>query len=125
MIIFRPFKIELIDTKTFEIDNRVFSIIFSKNGAVLNVQHKKFDEKLHFHTDLISYGTLKQSDHHSGAYLFIPDGEARYIPMGDIDFIRIQQGPLVSRVLLNHKLYGLQYKLTNTNGLLNNDLISN
>ncbi|CAF4454062.1 unnamed protein product [Rotaria socialis] len=117
-----PFKIELIDTKTFEIDNRVFSVIFSKNGAILNVQHKKFDEKLHFHTDLISYGTLSQSDHHSGAYIFIPDGEARFIPIGDYDFIRIQQGPLVSRVLINHKLYGLQYKLTNTSGS-NDDLI--
>ncbi|CAM4831209.1 unnamed protein product [Rotaria magnacalcarata] len=111
-----PFKIELIDAKTFEIDNRVFSIIFSKNGAILNVQHKKFDEKLHFHADLISYGTLRESDHHSGAYLFIPDGEARFIPMSDCDFIRIQQGPLVSRVVINHKLYGLQYKLTNTIG---------
>ncbi|CAF2687357.1 unnamed protein product [Rotaria sp. Silwood2] len=116
-----PFQMSLIDTKVFQIENRFLSILFSKNGVLLNVQHKKFDEKLRFHTNIIRYGTSKQSDHHSGAYLFIPDGKAQYVSASDYDFIRIQRGPLISRVHLNHKLYGLQYKLTNTNG--SNDYI--
>ncbi|CAF3632237.1 unnamed protein product [Rotaria sordida] len=112
-----PFKMTVINTKGFQIDNRFLSIIFSKNGVLLNVQHKKSDENLRFHTNIIRYGTLKQSDHHSGAYLFIPDGIAQNIPTSNYDLIRIQRGPLISRVYINHELYSLQYKLTNTNGL--------
>ncbi|CAF0800037.1 unnamed protein product [Rotaria sp. Silwood1] len=118
----KPFQISIIDRKKFQIENRFLSITFSKNGVLLNVQHKNFDEKIRFHTNMIRYGTLKESDHHSGAYLFIPDGTAQYISTSNYNFIRIQRGPLVSRVYLNHELYGLQYKLTNINGSNDNIL---
>lgn len=121
--LFRPFKIEFINEKFVDIDNRFLTITFAKSGALLNLQHKRFNGKLRLHTDIIHYGTTKKSDSHSGAYLFIPDGDAQYTPMRDYDSIRIQRGPLVTRVIINHKLYGLQYKLTNTNGLLKIDLM--
>jgi hypothetical protein len=107
---------EVIDSKAIEISNRFLSILFSKNGAILNVRHKKLDENIRFHTNIISYGTSKQSDHHSGAYVFIPDGHAKDIPMSNYDFIRIQQGPLNHRIDIIHDIIGLRYELTNTNG---------
>jgi alpha-mannosidase II len=115
-LLFRPFKIQVINTKLIQINNRFLEIIFSKTGTVLNIQHKTSDEKIRFHSNIIHYGTSKQSDHHSGAYLFLPNGDGQDIPMSKYDFIRIQRGPLVSRVDLIHEIYGLQYKLTNTNG---------
>jgi alpha-mannosidase II len=107
---------EVINTKMIEINNRFLSIKFSKNGAILNIQHKKLDENIRFHTNIISYGTSKQSDHHSGAYLFIPDGNGQDITMSNYDFLRIQRGPLINRIDLIHELFGLRYELTNTNG---------
>jgi len=107
---------EIIDTKIIEINNRFLSIKFAKSGAILNIQHKNLDENIRFHTNIISYGTSKQSDHHSGAYLFIPDGNARDIPMSDYDFIRIQRGPLINQIDIIHEIFSLQYELTNTNG---------
>jgi len=107
---------EVINTKMIEISNRFLSIKFSKNGAILNIQHKKLDENIRFHTNIISYGTSKQSDHHSGAYLFIPDGNGQDISMSNYDFLRIQRGPLINRIDLIHELFGLRYELTNTNG---------
>jgi alpha-mannosidase II len=85
-------------------------------GSLLSVQHLKHDEKISFTSNAIHYGTSAQPDHNSGAYLFLPDGDAKDIPMGNHDLIRIQRGPLVSRVDILHEMYGLQYKLTNTNG---------
>jgi hypothetical protein len=107
----------LIDPKMMEINNPFLSILFSKNGAILNVQHKKLDNNIRFHTNLISYGTSKQSDHHSGAYLFIPNGHAQDIPISNHEFIRIQRGPLIHRIDIIHQLVTLQYELTNSNGL--------
>jgi hypothetical protein len=107
---------KVIRTKTIQINNRFLSIIFSKNGAILNVQHKERDENIRFHTNVIRYGTSKQSDHHSGAYLFIPNGNAENIPVSIHDLVRIQRGPLINRVDVIHELYALRYKLTNTNG---------
>ncbi|CAF3772610.1 unnamed protein product [Rotaria sp. Silwood1] len=111
-----PFKLELIDKKTIKLNNRFLSVSFSKTGALLSVQHLKHDEKVSFTTNVIQYGSSMQTDHNSGAYLFLPDGEAKDIPTSNHDLIRIQRGLLVSRFDILHEMYGLQYKLTNTNG---------
>jgi hypothetical protein len=100
-----------------EISNRFLSVLFSKSGAILNVQHKHLDENIRFHTNLISYGTSKQPDRHSGAYLFIPNENAQDIPISNHELIRIQRGPLIHRVDIIHQLVVLRYELTNSNGL--------
>lgn len=111
-----PFKTEIIEKKIVKLTNRLLSVSFSKTGSILNVQHLKHDEKVSFTSDAIFYGTSTQSDHNSGAYLFIPDGDAQEIPMGNHDLVRIQRGSLVNRFEILHEMYGLQYSLTNTNG---------
>jgi alpha-mannosidase II len=108
--------LEVNDKKIFKLMNRFLSISFSKTGSLLSIQHLKHDEKILFTTNVIRYGTSTEPDHNSGAYLFLPDGEAKDIPMGNHDLVRIQRGPLVSRVDILHEMYGLQYKLTNING---------
>ena len=115
---FRPFDLSFNDSKSLEIRNRYLSILFSKNGAILHLHHHQFDVNLRFHTSIISYGTSKQSDQHSGAYLFIPSGNAQEIPISDNkQFIRIQRGPLIHRLDIIHDLVNIRYELTNTNGM--------
>ncbi len=113
---FRPFKLELIDGQNIKLKNRFLSISFSKTGQLRSVEHLKHEEKISFVTNVVRYGSSVDSDHNSGAYLFLPDGEATDIPIGDHDLVRIQRGALVSRVDILHEMYGLQYRLTNTNG---------
>ncbi|UJR15510.1 hypothetical protein I4U23_002451 [Adineta vaga] len=110
-----PFPIEIIGTKLIQIENRFLDVTFSKTGAILNLHDKHSDENLRFHSNMIQYGTSKQSDHHSGAYLFIPNGNAQEIPMSNFNLIRIQQGSFIHRIDLINDLYSLQYRLTNTN----------
>ena len=107
---------ELYDRKTIKLNNRFLALSFSTTGELHGVQHLQHDEKISFVTNVVHYGTSSDVDHNSGAYLFLPDGEAKVIPKGNHDLIRVQRGPLVSRVDVLHEMYGLQYKLTNTNG---------
>lgn len=65
---------------------------------------------------MVSYSTSKQTDHHSGAYLFIPNGNAQEIPISnDKQFIRIQRGRLIHRLDIIHELVNVRYELMNTN----------
>ncbi|CAF3343113.1 unnamed protein product [Rotaria socialis] len=111
-----PFKVEITDKKLIKLSNRFLSASFSKAGGLRSVQHLQHDENVSVRLNPIRYGTSMNTDHNSGGYLFLPNGEAEDIPMGDHDLVRIQRGPLVSRVEILHEMYGLQYKLTNTNG---------
>lgn len=111
-----PFKIEIIEKKIVKLSNHLLSVSFSKTGSLLNVQHLEHDEKVSFTSSAIFYGTSTQPDHNSGAYLFLPDGDAQELPMGTHDLVRIQRGSLVNRYEILHEMYGLQYSLTNTNG---------
>ena len=106
----------VVTKKIVKLENRILSIHFSKTGSLLHVDRLKDNDKLSFTANVVRYGTSAQSDHNSGAYLFLPDGDAKDIPMGDHDLIRIQRGPLISRLNILHATYGLEYKLTSVNG---------
>ena len=106
---------DLVNENEIKLNNRFLSLSFSKDGVLQTVKNLKSNEKISFVTGVIRYGSSSQSDHNSGAYLFLPDGEAKEVAMGSNDLVRIQRGPLVSRVEILHELYGLQYKLTNIN----------
>ena len=114
--LFRPFPVNIIEKKSARLSNRFLSIRLSKSGTFLNIHHLQHNEKVSFNPQMIRYGTSEHSDHNSGAYLFLPNGEGKEIPLGSNDFIRIQRGPLVSRIHVLHEMYGVQYQLTNTNG---------
>lgn len=114
---FRSFKIEINDKDIIKLTNRFLSTSFSTTGALISVQHLQHEENVSVKLNPIHYGTSMQTDHNSGAYLFLPDGEAKEIPAGSHDLVRVQRGPIVSRVDVLHEMYGLQYRLTNTNSL--------
>lgn len=112
----RPFVFEIIADPTIKLENRFLSVNFSKTGSISHVQHLQHDEKIPLTSHVIHYGTSPHNDHNSGAYLFIPDGEAKEIPNGEHDVIRIQRGPLVSQLEILHEVYAVQYQLTNVDG---------
>ena len=114
----RPFPINIIDKKNVKLSNRFLSISFSRAGSFLHVHHLEHNEKVSFNAQVIHYSTENRGERNSGAYLFLPDGDGKEIPMRANDRIRIQRGPLVSRIDLLHEMYGLQYKLAHTNGEL-------
>ena len=88
------------------------------------MHHKKTNEKRRFSTHTIRYSTSRQSDHHSGAYLFIPDGQARDIPISKNSLVRLQRGMLTHRLELIDDIYTIRYELTNTNSKLGEDRLS-
>lgn len=109
-----PFKSKRIDDQIVRISNKQISLSLKNNGKFVEVHHLEHDEKISFDVTPIHYGTSRDSDRNSGAYLFIPDGEAREIPMGVNDIVRIQRGPLSSRVEILHEMFALQLQLSET-----------
>ena len=105
------------DKKSVRLTNRFLSIRLSADGTFQSIHHLEHNEKISFQSRMIRYGTSEQSDHNSGAYLFLPNGEGTEVPMGANDFVRVQRGPLLSRIHVLHEMYGVEYQLTNTNGL--------
>lgn len=105
------------EKKSIRMNNRFLSIRLSTDGTFQSLEHLEHNEKISFQTQMIRYGTSEHSDHNSGAYLFLPNGEGQEVPMGTNDFVRVQRGPLVSRIHVLHEMYGIEYQLTNTNGL--------
>ena len=107
---------DILNEETVEFSNKFISIGLSKTGNLLHFHHLEHNEKILFNIDAIHYGTRNENDRNSGAYLFIPDGEAVNIPIGPNDLVRIQRGPLTSRIEILHEMFVLQYQLSHTNG---------
>ncbi|CAF1076270.1 unnamed protein product [Didymodactylos carnosus] len=110
-----PFKLSSSTTKAITIENNYLICTFSKSGLLLNIKRQQHQKKTKLNVNIIRYGTDSKSN--SGAYLFLPDGVGKEVPSDSDVIVRIQHGKLVSRVDVLDKLYGLQYKLANTDGL--------
>ena len=95
-----PFaEVEVFETGTeFSLQNGYIKAGFSPDGilqALTSLDDKQTtDVKLEF----VRYGTRKSGDK-SGAYLFLPDGHAKPLPM-ERPIVRIVEGKLVSQVTL-------------------------
>ncbi|EPB78244.1 hypothetical protein ANCCEY_02628 [Ancylostoma ceylanicum] len=100
------FKFNRVSGSDFSLANSLFSAHFdTKTGFLKSVtpnDHKEIEVDLHYvhygargHKQLNSGG----GDDLSGAYLFLPDGEAKEIPRMDQQFVVID-GPIMKRVIV-------------------------
>ena len=89
---------------------------FSSTGAIVTIEDRENEAKLRFNARAISYTTSRFLSPHSGAYLFIPSGDAEEISRSAEHLVRFQRGPMIDRLGLIDRIYALQYRLTNVNG---------
>ncbi|VDK71162.1 unnamed protein product, partial [Cylicostephanus goldi] len=88
------FKFDPITANTYVLDNSVvaaeFDTVTGFLKAVAPKDHGKIDVDLHYvHYGVRAHQRLKSgnADNLSGAYLFLPDGEAKEIPKTEQDFV--------------------------------------
>ena len=74
------------------------------------------EEKVRFTTRFVHYRTSRLFNPHSGAYLFIPLGDGKEIPISNDHFVRFQRGSLLNRFHRIDGIYSIEYRLTNVNG---------
>lgn len=99
-----------------KLQNRFLAITFSQSGGISSIEDRQREERLRFSTHAIRYSTARLLSPHSGAYLFIPTGEADEIGISNDRLVRFQRGPLIERFDLIDDIYALHYRLTNVNG---------
>ncbi|CAJ0596739.1 unnamed protein product [Cylicocyclus nassatus] len=97
------FKFDPVTANTYVLDNSVvaaeFDTVTGFLKAVTPKDHGKIDVDLHYvHYGVRPHQRLKSgnADNLSGAYLFLPDGEAMEIPKTEQDFV-VVRGPIMSR----------------------------
>ncbi|KAL3885282.1 hypothetical protein ACJMK2_025366 [Sinanodonta woodiana] len=91
------FSIKKMQPSNFAFENAQLKAEFSESTGLLQTVTTKFDGVKHdAQIGFFTYGT-KVSKERSGAYLFLPDGEAKPIPFA-APLIRIIQGPVLSEV---------------------------
>ncbi|KHJ95388.1 glycosyl hydrolase family 38 protein [Oesophagostomum dentatum] len=98
------FKFEPVTGNTFTSDNSLILAEFdTETGFLKSVTpsgHKKIDTNVRY----VHYGVREHkkldsgnADNLSGAYLFLPDGEAKELPRSEQDFV-VVDGPIMKRV---------------------------
>ncbi|XP_040113420.1 alpha-mannosidase 2x isoform X3 [Oryx dammah] len=95
------FPLRVIDSGTsdFALSNRYMQVWFSGlTGLLKSVRRVDEEQEQRVDMEFLVYGTRSSKDK-SGAYLFLPDGEAKpYIPR-DPPVLRVTEGPFFSEVV--------------------------
>ncbi|OCU02259.1 alpha-mannosidase 2 [Xenopus laevis] len=98
------------------IENSYLKLWFSSSGLLEKIQSKE-DGKTHsVKVEFIWYGTTNSRDK-SGAYLFLPDGEAKPYIHADPPVVRVTHGSLFSEVVVFFKHLTHTVRLYNIHGL--------
>lgn len=93
-----PFLIEMQKSfKTFSIKNLHISAEFNANGLLTSITSLSDRKRVEIGVELVSYGS-RRGQTMSGAYLFLPDGEARVLLPDDDHYIHVVEGPIRSLV---------------------------
>ncbi|ELU10739.1 hypothetical protein CAPTEDRAFT_167403 [Capitella teleta] len=96
-LINNAFLIDVFDGKEFSIQNSEMTASFSAaTGMLKHVTSKSSNQEVDVALQFLRYGVARTKEK-SGAYLFLPDGQAQPIEYNK-PFTRVIQGPLVSEV---------------------------
>ncbi|XP_072138239.1 alpha-mannosidase 2x isoform X1 [Mobula birostris] len=117
-----PFSVKILESSTddFFIENQHMQVWFNGvTGLMENIKRKDDQQEQKVRMEFVWYGTRQFKDK-SGAYLFLPDGEARAYISKQTPITRITEGPLFSEVISFyrhfHQIIRL-YKLPGAEGL--------
>ncbi|XP_040270048.1 alpha-mannosidase 2x isoform X2 [Bufo bufo] len=116
------FPVKLLDTSTddFYVENQYMQVWFSGvTGLLKGIKRAGEEQEQKISMEFLIYGTRTSKDK-SGAYLFLPDGDAKSYTPKDPPVVRIIEGPFFSEVtcLFQHVQQTIRvYNLPGTDGL--------
>lgn len=118
-----PFSIKELDAKSesvpaqIHVKSRELELRLSRNtGMLQEILRKDSEILLKVNVSFVRYGTTRGMDK-SGAYLFIPDGEAQRLYGDDFPVIRITEGPLETEVQVTLPMVDHMIKIVNSPGV--------
>ncbi|KAK0067830.1 alpha-mannosidase 2x [Biomphalaria pfeifferi] len=113
-----PFTMEVANSEAdFKLETKFLECTFSgSTGLLKSVKTLSNGELYKSEMEFIQYGT-KMANEKSGAYLFLPDGEAKPLLLSKPSLIKIVQGPITSEVHILTPYVHHIVKLFNSPGL--------
>ncbi|XP_067885903.1 alpha-mannosidase 2 isoform X2 [Heterodontus francisci] len=114
-----PFKIDALESSTGDItiENSNLKALFSGTKGFLEKVNTKEDKREHqINIQFWWYGTTSNRDK-SGAYLFLPNGEAKPYVSSEPPILRITRGPLFSEVVCIYQHFTHSVRLSNVYGI--------
>uniref|UniRef100_A0A8D2LF28 Alpha-mannosidase n=1 Tax=Varanus komodoensis TaxID=61221 RepID=A0A8D2LF28_VARKO len=101
----------------FCLQNQHLRACFSgPSGALKSVRYTGDDQEQPLSSQFLVYGTRSTKDK-SGAYLFLPDGEAKSYAPRDPPMVRVTEGPFFSEVAVYHQHVQEVVRLYNVPGV--------
>ncbi|XP_078252495.1 alpha-mannosidase 2 isoform X2 [Rhinoraja longicauda] len=114
-----PFKISVLESSTEDIiiENTNLKAWFSgSKGFLEKIQTKGDEREHHISIQFWWYGTTSNRDK-SGAYIFLPNGEAQPYISSEPPILRIMRGPLFSEVMCIYQHFTHSVRLSNVYGI--------
>ncbi|XP_058012602.1 alpha-mannosidase 2x isoform X4 [Ahaetulla prasina] len=98
-----PVQVLSTATDDFCLENQHMRACFSgMSGSLKSVHHVGDKEEQHLSSQFLVYGTRTTKDK-SGAYLFLPDGEAKPYTPKDPPVVRVTEGPFFSEAAIYYQ----------------------
>nr|XP_006627077.1 PREDICTED: alpha-mannosidase 2 [Lepisosteus oculatus]XP_015193543.1 PREDICTED: alpha-mannosidase 2 [Lepisosteus oculatus] len=105
------------DTVHFTIENPHLKVWCSgSSGLMERVKSKEEGTERNVKVEFMWYGTTSNRDK-SGAYLFLPDGEAKPYITSDQPVIKVMKGPVISEVTSSYHHFTHSLRLYNVQGV--------
>uniref|UniRef100_A0A4W4HAP7 Alpha-mannosidase n=1 Tax=Electrophorus electricus TaxID=8005 RepID=A0A4W4HAP7_ELEEL len=112
-----PVRSQAADPQPFYIQTQSLMLGFSGTTGLLESVRRKDDaQEVRVQMQFFTYGTRPSKDK-SGAYLFIPDGNAKPYMQKDQPIVRVVEGPLFAEVVAHYQHFQQTVRIHNVPGV--------
>ncbi|KAM8861457.1 alpha-mannosidase 2x isoform 2-T2 [Synchiropus picturatus] len=112
-----PVRLQQAEPQTFYISSQSLTLGFSgTTGLLESVKRKDDPQEVKVQMQFMIYGTRPSKDK-SGAYLFLPDGNAKPYTHKEPPVVRVVEGPLFSEVVANYQHFQQTIRIHNVPGV--------
>uniref|UniRef100_A0A8B9KQE2 Alpha-mannosidase n=1 Tax=Astyanax mexicanus TaxID=7994 RepID=A0A8B9KQE2_ASTMX len=108
-----PVRSQIADPQPFYIQTQSLTLAFSGTTGLLEVNDP---QEVRVQVQFFTYGTRPSKDK-SGAYLFLPDGNAKPYTQRDPPIVRVVEGPLFAEVVTYYQHFQQTVRIHNVPGV--------
>uniref|UniRef100_A0AAR2JJ08 Alpha-mannosidase n=1 Tax=Pygocentrus nattereri TaxID=42514 RepID=A0AAR2JJ08_PYGNA len=112
-----PVRSQVADPQPFYIQSQSLTLGFSgTTGLLESIRRKDDPQEVRVQIQFFTYGTRPSKDK-SGAYLFLPDGNAKPYTQRDPPIVRVVEGPLFAEVVTYYQHFQQTIRIHNVPGV--------
>ncbi|RXN22555.1 alpha-mannosidase 2x-like isoform X1 [Labeo rohita] len=112
-----PVRSQTVDAQPFYIQSQSLTLGFSgTTGLLESIRRKDDPQEVRVQIQFLTYGTRPSKDK-SGAYLFLPDGNAKPYSQREAPIVRVVEGPLFAEVVAHYQHFQQTVRIHNVPGV--------